>query len=345
MAIESLSAHYQGELDKFNDFTPQKLIRKDIGQMGFPLLEKKLKVMSQMLLELLAIVESIENLPNEYIDALFAYINQYNDAGTELINYNPENADSFQRKQNFINAVERLYKIMITGVDPNGQYSTVIMPFLYLYTILKQRQIDNLSSALDDAENNKKIFIKLKENADTLLSSLQDKAKEVSLYDYSNVFSKQSKSHSNWDWREMGAGQYWLILTLMLTICFGIFVSNINSIYPIETNVNVTIITIEYLTRVLIVSFSIFLISFCAKQFNIQQHLSVVNKHRENTLNSYKLFIDSLGDNDTEIKPALMMEVAKAIYESGQTGYLGSNDKSDGSLSMVEMTKYVGGSK
>lgn len=344
MTLENLPEHYQKQLTKFNSFSVSKLVRKDIGSVGFQQLEGKITTVKRMLDEIIVIVETVTEIPHIYIDALFNHIALYNSVGNELVKYNPEGHDS-RIKQTCVNSAENLYTVMLTGLDISGNWKPNSMPFIYLYTVLKQRQLDNIGSVVIDAENTKKQFNDLKQNVETLLSSLQDKAKEVSLHDYSNIFSKQSESHSNWNIKALGGSQIWLIFTLILIGFFGYFIYNINGIYPIEPNANAAIITIEYLTRVLIVSFIIFLISFCAKQFNIQQHLAVVNKHRENTLNSYKLFIDSLGDSNSEVKHALMMEVAKAIYDSGQTGYLGSNDKSDSSPSLIEMTKYVGGNK
>lgn len=340
----TLSDHHKKQLDQFNNWTVEKLVREDIGSAGFPMLEEKLITIRSMINDLIAIVTTVPNIPTIYIDNLFSYISTYSSHGDNLLQYNPEVNNSAQTKQSFVKAVEAFYNYILTGIDPNGQRASE-MTFVNLYTLLKQRQFDNISSNIIEVENNKAEFIDLKTKTEQLLASLQDKAKEVSLHDYSEIFSTQAKLHSKWDRKNLGSAQIWLISTFILIFLFICFISKIEILYPINTSANATIITIEYLTRVLIISFFIYLITFCAKQFNIQQHLSIVNKHRENTLNSYKLFIDSLGDSNSEIKHALMMEVAKAIYDSGQTGYLGSNDKSEGSPSLIEMTKYVSGNK
>ena len=102
-----------------------------------------------------------------------------------------------------------------------------------------------------------------------------------------------------------------------------------------------TQITLEYLRRLLIVSFLIYVVSFLIKQYSVQKHLQAVNKHRANTLNSYKLFIQSLENADSGTKQSLMVEIARAIYESGQTGYINSKDDSGGIPSILEITKMV----
>jgi hypothetical protein len=41
------------------------------------------------------------------------------------------------------------------------------------------------------------------------------------------------------------------------------------------------------------------------------------------------------------MRNALMMEVARAIYESGETGYITSKSNSDTGSSIMEVTKYL----
>lgn len=339
----SLSDYQKQSLLKFNERSVERLTRSDIGTAGFPELESKLTTLKSLINELILLIEVLPDIPSIYVDTLFSYIDTFNANGDNLLDYRPEQVNSSSVKSSYVNSVDNLYSTMLTGYSPNSDNNR--MSFVSLYTLLKQRQADSLNSSIGEAERIKQEFSELKIKTESLLTSLQDRGKEVTLHDYSKVFSSQANLHSNWNKSELGSAQIWLIATIAMIILFITFVCNVDRIYPIDTNQNGTIITIEYLTRVLIISFLIYVITFCAKQFNIQQHLSTVNKHRENTLNSYKLFIDSMGESDSEIKQALMMEVAKAIYESGQTGYLTNGDKSDGSPSLIELTKYVGGNK
>jgi hypothetical protein len=335
----NLSPHYEEQLLQFKNNTLERLIRQDLGSAGFVSIKEKLQIMVSMLNELLLILTNNADIPDLYWDSLFYYIQEFNGHANNLNIFSTEDVNNSIIKRNYIGEVEELYNYMLTGMPNSKSYTS--MPFITLYTVLKQLHYDKAASQILNVQNDRDEFLRIKSETQALLISLQEKAKEVSLHDYAEVFSKQAKLHSNWGWN-LGAGQTWLFVTMFFIGLFCYFVYNIDSLFPIEIEkVNATVITIEYITRVLIVSFQIYIITFCAKQFNIQQHLATVNKHRENTLNSYKLFIDSLGDTDSEIKPALMMEVAKAIYDSGQTGYLGSNDKSEGSPSLIEMTKYV----
>jgi hypothetical protein len=330
------------QLTKFRSRPVEKLIREDLGTAGFATIEDDLEVIFSKFNELITIYETYDKLPPIYAEGLFYYLEEFNEIAFKLINYNVEEHRG-EQKQRIISEIKKFRKYLEIGIPDGASHNH--MPFITLSLVMQQFKFIGFTGQIDELTKAKKNYKSLEESSAALLSSLQEKAKAISLHDYATVFSKQSKMHSNWGWKP-GASQAWLFVTLGFIGLFVLFIYKVDTFYPIKVNgVSATVITIQYITRALIISFQIYIISFCAKQFNIQQHLATVNKHRENTLNSYKLFIDSLGDTDTAIKPALMMEVAKAIYDSGQTGYLGSNDKSDNSTSMIEMTKYISSNK
>lgn len=74
----------------------------------------------------------------------------------------------------------------------------------------------------------------MKEQTEVLLALLQDKAKEVNLHDYAEVFSNQANSHSSWG-RKFGSAQKWLIATVIFTGFFLVFIYNIDIFFPIKT--------------------------------------------------------------------------------------------------------------
>lgn len=332
-----LSDDNKQQLEFFSNRPVEKLVRKDLGIAGFETIQLALTRIVTEFRELLSIAETYDDVPIQMEDALLYYIGEFNQLSSRIINFSVDDQGSVGEKQRIISDIKAFYDYLLTGMSRGVNYAK--MPYSTLYLRLKQHSLREFKSQISQINEERTQLEGLRHQTNTLLKSLQDKAKEVSLHDYAQVFSRQARIHSS-------RGQKWLITSIIFALIFIGFICFIDRLFPIKTDgVNATVITIEYITRVLIVSFQIYVITFCAKQFNIQQHLATVNKHRENTLNSYKLFIDSLGDADTAIKPALMMEVAKAIYESGQTGYLGANDKSDSSPSMIELTKYISNNK
>ncbi len=70
-------------------------------------------------------------------------------------------------------------------------------------------------------------------------------------------------------------------------------------------------------------------------------HLYTLNKHRGNTLSSYKLFIQTMGTEDKETRSLLMRDVSKSIFDAGQTGYISSKDAPETSNIINEVTKII----
>ena len=98
------------------------------------------------------------------------------------------------------------------------------------------------------------------------------------------------------------------------------------------------------LTKLLMFAVQIFIISFSFKQYSIRRHISTINKHRQNGLDSFKLFTDSINKEDTMTRNALMLQLAKAIYEQTNTGYISDQNQNINS-SLIEITKMIDAAK
>jgi hypothetical protein len=94
-------------------------------------------------------------------------------------------------------------------------------------------------------------------------------------------------------------------------------------------------------TKILIIAVIIFLMSFSFKQYSVNRHLQTLNTQRQKALNSYKLFTESISKDDTNSHNALMIQVAKAIYEPQSTGFLNEKGQQINS-GIVELTKIIG---
>lgn len=137
----------------------------------------------------------------------------------------------------------------------------------------------------------------------------------------------------------LGSAQIWLMVAVMLSallVC-AIFDQRLNTLLPIDKNNLIATI----FTRVLAITIWLYLITFSFKQFSINKHLATINRHRSNALNSYKLFMNTISESDTNAHNTLMLTVAKAIYDQGSTGYLPG--KSQENSSILELTKIIGG--
>ena len=84
------------------------------------------------------------------------------------------------------------------------------------------------------------------------------------------------------------------------------------------------------------------LISLFRNIYASERHLYVINNQRQNALNSHRQILDSIqetkSENQKEVENAILLEVTKRAFESGDTGYL-KQSKSAPNSQVVEITK------
>jgi hypothetical protein len=182
------------------------------------------------------------------------------------------------------------------------------------------------------------------EEANKILEELRTEASKKVVYQYSNIFLEEASKHSKYDAEKKGFAKYgnaekWLISGICVIIFTIIFIPLMSYFFPIVKDDKIDFSVL--ITKVSLLSILVFFISFSFKQYSINKHLYTLNKHRENVLNSYQLFLSTVGEESTDIRNVLMMEVAKAIYEHGKTGFVTDKDGDSSSPSIVEISKFL----
>lgn len=198
--------------------------------------------------------------------------------------------------------------------------------FLCTFSIVKaygsgDKSAGELQAKVKEAE---KALLKIKSDESSIKSVMDEVnkiASEITTSDYSNIFKIESQTH--------GRNSYiWLAFGLILIGVFiALFFTGIYRIY-FETETILDNGVVKYnisnmIIKGLLFAIQIFVISFSFKQFAINRHLATINKHRQNGLESYKLFIETVSKEDVATRNNLMLQLAKAIYEQVNTGYIG----------------------
>lgn len=182
--------------------------------------------------------------------------------------------------------------------------------------------------------------------AGLLNKEISEKASKIVISDYAGIFETQEKkfrASSNW----------WLGVAIILTL--GFIILFIMSIFKEWFQITTTLTSNDsgklltqqvfnyplLISKIVIISFIIFIITFCFRQYSINKNLEVVNQHRKNAINSYKLFEASISDKDVTTKHALMLQLAKSIYEMTHSGFLSSDKSNSNSGQIFEWTKLV----
>jgi len=192
---------------------------------------------------------------------------------------------------------------------------------------------------------------KIKTDSVATLALLDEQAGKIGVKNYAEIFDGQAFEHSRFFAKEesgkykfkgIGKAQWWLIFALA---AFGLLIAYFTQLDKYFSLKDQYIFTPEVVVhivgRFLLISLFIFIVSFCFKQFRINMHLYTLNKHRANTLKSFEYLTRAPDKLEASSYNAILMEVAKAIYESGQTGYININENSTDLPSIVDMSKVI----
>jgi uncharacterized integral membrane protein len=279
---------------------------------------------------------------------------------------NSRNIQSQQIAQSFYTLRDQLIYGKYDGANRTNNFYT--LPFIENYARAKsiEKKISELGSfnvewesslsnfsqnSVLTLETSKNDFKEFKVEADKTLELLHKEAGKIGVKNYADIFENQAFEHSHFlkknlntdsKWKIIGIGkaQYWIISALIFMLVLVFAFSQLDVLFNIKgATVYTPEITVHILGRIVFISIFIFLISFSFKQYRVNMHLYTLNKHRANTLKSFEYLTRAPDTLDPSSYNAILMEVAKAIYEAGQTGYISSNESSGDLPSIIDMTK------
>ncbi len=180
---------------------------------------------------------------------------------------------------------------------------------------------------------------------ENLVAELERRAVENVAADYAETFSREAEKESSSlsDGKLFGRAERWLTLGVVsvVALVIAILVPSIRNVALAVDYSSIAASVSGWFLRLVLLGTVLFLIRFSFRQYTISRHLYTLNNHRANALNSYRLFMDSISPDDGQTRNALLLEVAKSIYDCGPTGYLDSKSTDVATPSIVELTRYT----
>jgi hypothetical protein len=319
------------------------LTNPDFGSQNFGDIKVIFGELRDLIKEMIEIGNNVK-LPSGIEGQIIQFASQWNGNHNNIRKYNfVEDAQNrFNQRQSIMDSVINWYNACLTGADQ--QQSNRPNNFLSIYSTVKS--LANKDIEGDRLRLNQLIadFERKKKDVDEITNELRKKSGEQTITDYAEIFRKAADSHSSFQLKgefKFGSAEKWLSLGVAMIIVFALTINKLNDWLGITyTTSEPGLLTIQIISRLLVISIWVYVISFCLKQYSVNKHLATLNRHRQNTLDSYKLFLQSIDPTDGITKNALMMEVAKSIYEHGNTGHL-SGKTSDNSPSIIELTRFI----
>ncbi|MFA6521027.1 MAG: hypothetical protein WCT53_01425 [Candidatus Gracilibacteria bacterium] len=232
------------------------------------------------------------------------------------------------------------HKQISSDVESLNQQDLNLLPILIeRISLLKlkpsefQDQIAGAQQSIKEIEKIKNESSKMKEAAERALKDMRDSfGKEGALISVTD-FGKQAEEHKSlatkWFWGSVSSIAATAILVILLFI--GIFPSlNLareGTTYPLIIQIVVF--------KLVLLSIAYLLVYQSLKNYKINKHLYVLNKHRQLTFSVYPFMTNAT--NNQEQSNAIVVQAAKAIFEPGTTGYLDG----DGNPNPINLTEII----
>ena len=305
------------------------LKRTDLSRrkLSFETVHPDLLAVYEMFREILtAPRESLIGVPRDNIQQIKSCLQQLLDRFSEINSFNPQNSSE---AQNFREEHKGILQQIVSSCDEIKQQLVPIVAYLkskkaeQLETQVNTTVANTVTDAVqklntetdrfqkqsDQAEQNE---TKREEEFDQLKSQMQELLAKESVSEYGKIFAEQANEHQR-------AAFWWLVLTVGLSIGFGCIFVWLFNILRLGGTEWVEILQ-NIFTKGFLLSLIYLLLNRSIKNYTAQKHLEVINRHRQNALDTFDRFVSSAARQET--KEEVLLAATNAIFDANQSGYL-----------------------
>jgi hypothetical protein len=273
-------------------------------------------------------IDALQDFPNNVLDKLKNQANNDYSLFNQIAEFDPTHENAANQRQSFINAIESAYQPTFNQLHPLIAYS--------LHRAADFQRLDRdaratFQSIKDQAAEITKELDDTKEEAKRILEEVREISAEQGVTQQAIYFKEASNNHdvqAN-QWR---TATIWVAIGLTAYAVFTLFFHKIPFMRPSSMYETVQIA----LSKILVFAVISYMLYLTAKNFLSHKHNSIVNKHRQNALMTYKALVDAAGD--TPNRELILNHAAACIFTPQCTGYSSeSGIQSPSAKSVVEL--------
>lgn len=273
--------------------------------------------------------ESLTDLPEGQLGILRNQFNAVFSIFEQILKFNPEQHNASHRQQ-YINQCEATYNELFT-------HCISLLSFSVGRTAdFKRLENEGRAAVQLVKDQTSELIESLKEReteGQRILEDIRKVAAEQGVSQQAVYFRDESESHlaESEIWRSRMVKS---ATALGVYACLTLFIHKIPFIAPMNAYETVQL-AISKMLIFGVLSFSVYL---CAKNFLAHKHNSIINKHRQNGLMTYKALVDAAGSSQS--KEVILNHAAAAIFTPQSTGY--STDSSNEGSTAKSVVELVG---
>lgn len=324
-------------LKEISTYTPEMLLRQDLGpelnfEKGIPIFKRFLNLYHELRLC------DLDSIPSESLRDITPKAKDTLNGINSIINFIPSNhtyPEQWRDKE--IEDSIKSYSEHWRTISPVIAYS---MRRGIDFESLVQKAKENIIQ--QEKMNNK--FNNLREDTTKdikeTLKAIHKAAAEAGVAQYTTVFkdiadNEFGKKSRNWLWAT-------IIIAVIILGCgaylFYLHYDNLETI-PKDTPG-----AIQYsIPKLIILSALYFALVWSAKNYNTNRHNYIINKHRQNALQTFEAFIKA-AEGDPATKNAVILQTTQSIFSSQPSGYVHKDSESESPFKLIEFIRTVGGS-
>ena len=321
-----LADRIQTKLNQFLLIRIDELIRE--SELGNQLSFKKGESIFVRILELFKRVISVDmlNVPFSTLAAFEQQLDHAINLFNQIRDFYPNTNNPVSQRDSFVSQLEEQFDAYVT-------YSMPILTIGLLYgndlSVEKTKVNETLKDLESDREKTKQDSLKYLEEIKDVLDKTRQAALEVGISQHNMIFKEEAEEHKRLseNWLKWTIGVLVAITVVGVALLFIPFKGE-DTHYLIHFTV----------TKIVVLTVMFYALAICMRNFKAHKHNSILNRHRQNALNTFETFSKAAG-TDLQTKSAVLLEATHTIFSNQQTGYLSTDNETDSSNRVIEIIK------
>ena len=304
-----LEERLQQGLAQLNETTVDELKQeKRLGEVNFaegaPIFERTL-VLFRKLSE-----SNLDSLPIETLRGVVESVEQANTDFDAIKKFSHQENQAQDREQ-FIRSVHGNYQEQFRRITPIIAYSVRVGTDFGRLETNAQETVKRLERLAVQAEEEARAATK---KLDETLQDAQAAAAEMGVSQHSIHFKNEADRHQKrkvvWQWITVGIGVVILIA--------GVW--NLRLAWSENDVTSVSQVVQIGLAKLFLFGVLSFGLVWASRVFRAESHNVVINRHRQNSLSSFKAFVSATGDEST--KNAVLVQATRSIFSHQPSGFV-----------------------
>lgn len=300
------------------------------------------------------------------VDKIFAFEQNSNETSSRFR----------ERRNDLIEELKTIDRLISQNILPTLNYLIVVdsetrkedslKRFENLETDFRKRAEDAIKSISENANKQKVGFDKTIKDANRKLLEVESFSVDKVVEKYGPIFDNQAKRNRKFAFISLALFIFFCLLTFHFVSTY--FIPLLDDIKHENESTRIVkhyadgswieksdfkegknssddwiYITCSMTTRLILLSILFILIKESLKNYNVNMHLYNLNKHRQNSLESFNTFTNSLNDDSKsiEVRNVLIKEISKTIYSNNKIGYLSEDKKTIDTNQIIEIFKAI----